>query len=131
MTHSRDEEKSTDHKIDRLSALPDDLLACSLFGYLGPIRAAKLAQTSSQLKDLFKDLPESQNAILEFESNLKQLLWFVARGKKRQAEALISQYPHLLLAEGDTTDYTLYYFDGQYHQRKHKKRTALQIALGA
>lgn len=134
MIHSRKKaltKKKTPLGPDRLSTLSDQLLKHSLFRFLGPSGGARLAETSHRLENMFKDLPESKNAILEFASNLRQLLLLVARGKKHEAELLISQRPHLLLAEGDTTDYTFYYRDGQYHQRKHKKRTALQIALGA
>jgi len=120
------EEKSTNTKPDRLSALPDQILRYSLFGILGQFAKGQLAKTCHR----FANLPEYQNARVGFESNLRQLLWFVARGKKRQAELLISQYPELLFAEGPTTDYSFYYRDGQRYQRK-LQGTALQIALGA
>ncbi len=129
MTHTRKEEKKVLEEKeyrgpDYLSDLPDDILSCSLFNTLNLSARAQLSKTTRQ----FRNFPEYQNANLELQSNLRQLLWLVARGKKRQAEALISQYPELLFCSGQTTDYSYYYRDGKRIQGK-RKGTALQIAL--
>ncbi|HSW71169.1 MAG TPA: hypothetical protein VLH77_04240 [Gammaproteobacteria bacterium] len=129
-TRNLHEEMKEENKPDYLSALPDDFFGVYLFSFLTPSEEAQLAKTSQR----FFNLPEGRKAVreevLEFNNQLRQLLWFVAHGKKRQAEALISQNPLLLLAEAQTSDFSYYYRNGKRYQRR-ILGAPLGIALGA
>ncbi len=108
--------KNTHKNSDHLSKLPNDILQHSLFKFLGS-SCTLLGKTSHR----FAQLPKFKNEEIEFKSDLNQLLWFVARGKKREVELMLSQHPELLLYKGMTSDYSHRKLEG----------TALQIALGA
>ena len=111
---------------DYLSAFDDNFLQQALSVFLRSSARAQLAKTSHR----FFDLPISQIAATAFDGKLRELLQFVAHGKKREAESLVLEAPELLLFQGEATDYTRFNLDGQLYERK-LQGSALEIALGA